>query len=409
MNNSRLRRGAIGIVILAILCGCRPGNPTLLERGLATRLQQWQDQPSTAKANDLFPLETESKLQTTLERYADVHDLPGAVLAIGSSQHQWIGTTGQSNQTTKTDLLPTDRFRLGSLGEIFIGVLCLQLEADDQLSLRDPITQWLPESITRQVPESDRITIRQLLNHTSAIPDLDQAAFQQAVLSDPDHRWTVAEILPYMESSETARSRGRYSPSPVNYLLLEMIIEQATGQSLAEVLQSNIVKPLKLTDTFVELSTDKTPIHGYQDLNGDGQLEDVSQPLVNPGLGLGGEAIVSSATDVLRFMRALFFENKLLPKTARDNMLTIVETRRGGYGLGIVNTMTRWGEVWGQSDTTIGFSATLVYLPVHDLIILSWANRGDENDFKLFELIDRSLTIVLGNTSRYPTGPTVQW
>ncbi|MCU0525528.1 MAG: beta-lactamase family protein [Elainella sp. Prado103] len=426
MSNRRLRRelrrdgigwvspATIPVTMLAIIFvifshGCRNGDPTLLQRGIANRLQQWQGQSEPEAANALFPLETESKLQMTLEDYVDAYELPGAVLAISSSQHQWMGATGQSNLTAKTDLLPTDRFRLGGLGEILIGVICLQLEMEDLLSLRDPITQWLPPEITEPLPDSDQITIRQLLNHTSAIPDLDRAAFRQAVLNDPTHEWQIEEIFTYMESPETAQSRGRYTASPLNYLLLELIIEQASGQSLAELVQSNIAKPLNLADTFVELNRSPPPVQGYQDLNADGQLEDVNQPLIHTGLGLRSRAIVSNAPDLLRLMRSLFFEEKLLPQPVREKMLTIVETRRGGYGLGIVNTMTRWGEVWGQTDTTIGFSATVVYLPVHDLIILSWTNRGDDTEMRLFELIDRGLTIVLGNTSRYPTGPTVQW
>ncbi len=406
-----LRFGCLAIGMLSLCSGCR-SNPSLLqplERGLGPKLQEWQADPKVQGKATLFSLEVESKLQAMLERSAQSYDLPGAVIGIASSQQRWMAATGQANVANQTDLLPTDRFRIGNLSEMLMAVVCLQLQEEGVLSLSDPIRDWLPEAVLQQITGSDRITIRQLLNHTSAIPDLDQAAFRQAVLTDPAHRWQPKELLLYQSTQPVTRPRGMYTYSAINYLLLQLILERATGESFASVIQTHIAQPLKLKNTFVELSIKQTPVHGYQDWDGNGSSEDVMQPFLNTGIGHGEQAIVSNVPDLLHFMQALFLENQLLTPTSLQEMLTIVETRRGGYGLGILNNLTRWGEVWGQTSTTTGFSAVIFYIPLHDLILVSWTNSGDATEAKPIELVDQSLDIVLGSSAKYLKGPAMQW
>lgn len=410
-NKAFLRIGwlAIGLLLGCSSCRSNPSPLQPLERGISAKLQEWQADPTVQGKDTLFPIEVESKLQTMLEESAQSYALPGAVLGIASSQQRWLGATGHANVTNQTELLPTDRFRIGSLGEMFIAVACLQLQEAGVLSLSDSIQDWLPQTMTQQVPDSDRITIRQLLNHTSAIADLDEEAFRQATLTNPTHRWQAKELFLYQSDRPVTRPRGMYTYSAFNYLLLALILENATGESLAHVIQTQIAQPLKLKNTFVELSVQQTPVHGYQDWDGNGTIEDVMQPLLNTGLGLGEQAIVSNAPDLLHFMQALFLENQLLAPSSQQEMLTIVETRRGGYGLGILNNLTRWGEVWGQTSTTTGFSSVIFYIPLHDLVLVSWTNSGDATEAKPIDLVDKSLDIVLGNSARYLKGPMMQW
>jgi D-alanyl-D-alanine carboxypeptidase len=388
-------------------CGNEPGAKPLLRQEISTKIQNWlAHRPEVQAKSALFPVATETELAQSLERYRTTARLPGAVVAIASSKQVWMQASGESDLANQVALQPSDRFRIGNLSELFEAVICLELVEEESLSLKDPISDWLPANILRSIPEADQITVRQLLNHTSALPDLDAAAFQQAVKADPGHRWQIAELMPFM-SRPASRSRGGFSYSRLNYLLLELIIERATGSSLAKAIQTRIVQPLSLKNTYVELSATQTLTHGYQDW--DGTRRDMTQPLINTGLGLGGQAIISNAPDLLRFFQALFQQEKLLSSDSRQTMLTLVEMRKGGYGLGIVNSLTRWGEAWGQTDdAATGFASALLYLPAHDLVILAWTNTADAAN-RPTDLIEASLGIVLGNFSKIPTGATVQW
>ncbi|MBW4464449.1 MAG: beta-lactamase family protein [Pegethrix bostrychoides GSE-TBD4-15B] len=395
--------------LLVASCGSEPGAKPLLHQEISTQIQGWlAQQPEVQLKSSLFPLATESKLSQTLERHSKAMKLPGAVVAIAASQQTWVQATGSSDLDQQVALQPDDRFRLGNLSELFAAVVCLQLVEEESLSLKDPIANWLPTEISRSIPDAKKITVRQLLNHTSALPDLDVAAFEQAVKADPSHRWTAAEMMPFM-TQPASRARGGFTYSRLNYLLLELIIERAGGSSLAEAIQTRIVQPLDLKNTYVELSATKTIAHGYQDWDGDGSREDVTQPLINTGLGLGNQAMISNAPDLIRFFQALFQQKKLLTPAAQQQMLTIVEMRKGGYGLGILNSLTRWGETWGQTDAdATGFSSAVVYLPVHDLIVVAWTNTANAESQPI-SLIDASLEIVLGNLSKIPASATTQW
>jgi D-alanyl-D-alanine carboxypeptidase len=411
--SNKLHRLTIVLLSLGVICtACRGRNAieTPLERGISTRVQNWaaSSLESGQQKKPLFSSDVQNQLQSTLEAYGKSAKLPGTVLAIASSQQTWMTAIGQANVAAQTVMQPTDRFRIGPISEMFIAVVCLQLDEEGVLSLGDRITNWLPAEIAQQIPESDRITIRQLLNHTSGLPELNSEIFQQAVAANPGYRWTAQERLAVGFEGETI-PRGSFSASAANYLLLELILERATGSSLTEALQDRILKPLNLKNTFVELSTQQTLTPGYQDWNQDGSLEDVTQPLINTGLGLGGTALVSNGPDLIQFSQALFFKDELLTVNSQQKMLSLIETRNGGYGLGITHTMTRWGEIWGQAGHTTGFSAALFYLPVHDLTIVTWTNRTEEKKYQAIELADKSLGIILGKSPRFSQRITTRW
>jgi D-alanyl-D-alanine carboxypeptidase len=400
-------------LVVSIIPGCQ-GNSvvrTPLEQGISTQLLKDRlAEPKEPIKTSLFPLEVESALQVALERHIERWKLPGAVMAISSSEHSWLGSAGQANVAEKTALQPTDRFRIGGLSEMFLSVVCLQLAEEGVLDLTDSLSEWLPAKVAQQIPQADRIMIQQLLNHTSGLPRLDAVAFQQAVAANPTHRWTATEVLAVGFEPDSPALRGGYSYSTANYLLLELIMEQATGSSLAEVLQDRIIAPLNLKNTFVELSSDtKLVVHGYQDWNSDGTPEDITQPLLNTGLGLGGTALISNAPDLTRFFQAFFFEETLLSSRSRQKIMTIVDSDRGGYGLGMINTLTRWGEIWGQTGSTTGFSSAVFYLPIHDLIVVTWTNSGDKIATRPFELTDAGLNAVLENSLNLPHRATIKW
>jgi D-alanyl-D-alanine carboxypeptidase len=240
-----------------------------------------------------------------------------------------------------------------------------------------------------------------LLNHTSALPDLDREALKAAIAAEPDRRWTTLELLNFTAEQRPTRPRGLYTYAATNYLLLELMIERVTGQSFAEEIQTRIIKPLQLKDTAVG-----EPDNGEPDNKAE-QTTDL--PLPQVGLVRRENEIISNAPDLIRFMQALFLDDELLNSSAQTEMLTTVETRRGSYGLGIVNTMTRWGEVWGQVNSATDPTATVLYIPVHDLILVSWSGGNQTDNPRPMEMIDSSLAVVLGKTSRPVSGATVQW
>jgi D-alanyl-D-alanine carboxypeptidase len=323
--------------------------------------------------------------------------LPGAVIYIATSDGDWSAVNGTADLSAQTPLQPTDRFRTGGLSELFISVICLQLVEEGTLDLNDPIANWLPAAVSQRISNSKKITIKQLLNHTSGLPDPYDKAFQQAVNADPTHVWQPQEVLSYLADRPTT-ALDQFSFSNANYVLLGMIVERATGSSLATAIRNRVSDRLSLKNTFLEVE-EKIPggfVQGYQDWNEDGTTESVTKPLLNTALGLGDAGIISSAPDLAKFFRGLFISNTLLYPRSLDTMLAPVDTDEGGYGLGIARIPTAWGEAWGQMSKTTGFSSVILYLPVHDLIVVVWTNSGDQETEAVYEIARRSLRIILG-------------
>ncbi|MBW4658521.1 MAG: beta-lactamase family protein [Drouetiella hepatica Uher 2000/2452] len=393
----------LSLVVTLALTGCM-GQETI-ERAIVP-LQTWSAARTQGKLQP-FPPKVTRRLQRLLDQSVGDDELPGVVLHIATSDGVWMGAAGVSDRKSDISLKPTDRFRIGNLTELFIAVICLQLTASDSLDLDGQISAYLPKAVMAQLENSRSVTVRQLLNHTSSLAEPDPQAFKQAVLTNPKREWTAQKVLEFLPQRELAVPKDVYFHSSTNYLLLQIIIEQVTGQPLAKVLRDRISKPLKLTNTFLERH-DPIPggfAQGYDDWDGDGKLENVTQPLINMGLGLGDSGIVSNTPDLTRFLQALFIENPRIENSGSNNallypnalrqMLTL-EDGKGGYGFGIRHLLMSWGEAWGQTGNTTGFSSILLYLPVHDLTIAIWTNEGGRQIINSpYEIAAESLDIIL--------------
>jgi D-alanyl-D-alanine carboxypeptidase len=401
----RFKGLAIAILLTLALVGCRGINQENLEQAIVP-LQAWSAAQTQGKLQP-FPPKVTNRLQRLLNHSVGDDELPGVVLHIVTSDGVWMGAAGLSDRETGLPLKPTDRFRIADLTELFISVICLQLAESEALDLDERISIYLPKTIMAPLENSRSVTVRQLLNHTSSLAEPNPQTFKQAVLANPNRKWTAQKVLEFLPERELAVPRNLYFHSSTNYLLLQLIIEQVTGQPLANVLRDRISKPLKLSNTFLE-QHDPIPggfAQGYEDWHGNGKLENITQPLINTGLGLGDRGIVSNAADTTRFFQALFTENRatensgsngtLLSANALNQMLTL-EDGKGGYGLGIRHMLMSWGEAWGQIGSTTGFSSILLYLPIHDLTIAVWINEGDRRISTPYNIAAKSLDIILG-------------
>ena len=131
-------------------------------------------------------------------------------------------------------------WQIGSNTKAFTSVILLQLEAEGKLSISDPIGTWLP-----QYPAWRHITIRQLLDMTSRIPDyLYQPAFATAFAANQDTRFTAARLVSYVAGLPLGPAGYHYTNT--DYILAQMIIQKVTHDSYADQLTKRIVTPLRL-------------------------------------------------------------------------------------------------------------------------------------------------------------------
>jgi D-alanyl-D-alanine carboxypeptidase len=126
----------------------------------------------------------------------------------------------------------SDRFRIGSVTKTYVATVALQLVAERRLALVDTVARWL----LGLVPNGEHITIRELLSHSSGIPELDQdpRVLKPYLSGHLAYHWTPRALVKIAVSHRARFAPGtRYSYSNTNYLLVGMVIEAVTGESLS--------------------------------------------------------------------------------------------------------------------------------------------------------------------------------
>jgi D-alanyl-D-alanine carboxypeptidase len=227
-------------------------------------------------------------------------------------------------------------------------------------------------------PHGDGLAIRQLLQHTSGLPDFGRAKdLNRQLVRDRDRRWSAAEVLSLAAAKEPDFAPGTdFSYSNTNYVLLGEVIGSVTGSTWAEQVRARILDPLRMADTYVA-GVEPLPvgvIPAYFDLDEDGNQENVENgrpwTSLETSEGAAG-AIVSTASDLITFGDALFHARLLRP----DMMRAMVaegdhHPRNRGYGLGLeIERPDYRTTIWGHGGHLPGFRSTLWYVPSNDLLI----------------------------------------
>ena len=280
-------------------------------------------------------------------------------------------------------------WQIGSNTKAFTAVILLQLEAEGKLSIGDTLGKWLP-----QYPAWRTVTIRQLLDMTSRIPDYAmQPAFVTAIAAAPAARFSAARLVSYVTGLPLGPAG--YSYSDTNYILAQMIIEKVTHDSYADQLTRRIITPLGLRSmcyapyTCLAADAGRLPT-GYFELSAVPSL--LGQPM--PPLALtwaqGAGAIVSSLQDMTTWDRDLYLGRELPPRQQRQLESLISETTGkpistttpadpAGYGLGIQQlTYQPIGTVWTYEGGTLGYRVEHYYFPHSGIIIALAVNSATD-------------------------------
>ncbi|MCP5100702.1 MAG: beta-lactamase family protein, partial [Chloroflexi bacterium] len=255
--------------------------------------------------------------------------------------------------------------------------LVLQMVTEGNLTLEDTLAAHLPGEIADNIPNSNQITIRQMLNMTSGIAEYrDNPDFWTAVNNKTTRGWSPFDLIAYAYPLEPTFAPGEgVAYSNTNYLLLQLILGTVLEDPLAEEMRDRILDPLNMQETFFEPIGETTGAHvpGYADVNGDGNVESFAP--YDDGRGLGDLGLISAALDLGKFAPALY--NRTLPgENGRSESLATNPLPNGDeYGLGIMKRDTEWGALWGYNGRTTGFVTQMWYLPAYDLTVIVLINH----------------------------------
>nr|WP_042191377.1 serine hydrolase domain-containing protein [Kibdelosporangium sp. MJ126-NF4]CEL20039.1 D-alanyl-D-alanine carboxypeptidase [Kibdelosporangium sp. MJ126-NF4]CTQ97263.1 D-alanyl-D-alanine carboxypeptidase (EC 3.4.16.4) [Kibdelosporangium sp. MJ126-NF4] len=284
---------------------------------------------------------------------------PGVIGLVSNGTTSHLVKAGQGNRFTGVPADPTAKFRIGSNTKAFVSTVLLQLESEGKLSIDDTVARWLPDAVKANGHDGTKISIRQLLNHTSGLPDYagdTRVSVPYIANNNPRQPWPPQTLVDIALSAAPVGAPGeKFFYANTNYVLAGMAIKAITGNDPAVEVQRRIVEPLGLKDTTYPTAEPAMPANslGGHFWVGNFLIRDVTASNVQV-FGPAG-AMVSTLNDLAAFERALF-SGKLLPPAQMTELKTTVPLGGGsGYGLGVGSAPTSCGTAWNHNGAVLGY------------------------------------------------------
>ncbi|WP_448810760.1 serine hydrolase domain-containing protein [Agromyces bauzanensis] len=308
---------------------------------------------------------------------------PGAVVAVQTPEGTWTATYGDADPDAKIPMTADVHHRIGSVTKTFTGTVLLQLAEQGELSLDDPISQYLDG-----VPEGDLVTLRMLADMTSGIASYTaDADFQAALFADPMRVYTPDELIAIGVALPRLFEPGaEFDYSNTNFIMLGRVIEIVTGKPFAIVLDEQVLQPLGLDHTAMPSAEQVAlPAPSSRGFTLQGTPDDSTEPVDatgwNPTWAWTAGQMTSTVADLLVYGRALGTGQGLLGEDAQVERLTSMDPA-GGYGLA-GGCIDGW---FGHTGELPGYNTTVHYDTTSDTTVVVLANSdipsGDCTDSK---------------------------
>jgi D-alanyl-D-alanine carboxypeptidase len=277
----------------------------------------------TADASAAGPDSLQSQVNA-IEATGDV----GVVAEATGAGGRRFATAGLADTATGTPAEPYDSFRIGSATKTFVATVVLQLVGEGRLSLDDTVAHWLPGVVSGNGNDGSRITVRELLQHTSGLydytDDFPELTSTANFLADRYTTYTPAQLVAIAMRHAPYFAPGTgWEYSNTDYILLGMIIDRVTGHSWQDEVDTRVIEPLGLRHTVLPGTSPTIPgphLDGYSDF-GSGPAIDVTA--LNPSAADAAGEMISTTADLTTFYTALM-RGRLLPPAQLAEMETTV-------------------------------------------------------------------------------------
>lgn len=335
------------------------------------------------------------EIQKQLEKLREELKVPGINLAIVMPEGKVLKySTGYSWPVIKTLMKPETRIFSGSIGKTRVSAIMLQLVSEGKVELDEKISKYIGHcKWFRRLPNSDKITVRMLMNHTSGIPEhIMVEKFNKSIIKTPDRIWEPSELISYVLDKKPLFEAGNgWSYADTNYIVVGLIINTVTGNKYNELLKTRLLKPLKLINTTPSESRDiKLLAQGYtgkEPFNFPEKVVINGRYVVNPQFEWTGGGVITNAPELAQWGKILY-SGKLLSKNMMMELLKPVSTETGknsstGYGLGVEVWSSPYGKIYGHTGTFPGYQSLLKYYKDWDFSIAIQLNEDRTHNSSL--------------------------
>ncbi|WP_338877090.1 serine hydrolase [Spirosoma sp. SC4-14] len=318
----------IGVVLLLLVC------PKLM------RAQRVSDR-----------LKTLDSVLTVLHQQAMFN---GVVLVAENGKIRYAKALGTANVATHEPLTTASAFNLASVSKQFIAMMIMQLQERGKLSYDKPVQTYLPKF------PYETISVRDLLNHTSGLPEYFDLAQRYLGPLDTLTNDGMLQLLHQYKPPLVFQPGDRWEYCNTGYVVLGSLIASVSGMSVENFFDQQIARPLKLKHTYVYYhnshTTPRNRVFGFKRENGKNWPDD----LIRLDGVVGDGNVYASAEDLLAWDQALYTEKLVKATTLRDaftpTKLNDGSTYPYGFGWMIENN----GKVLMHTGSWVGFRTLIV-------------------------------------------------
>ena len=290
---------------------------------------------------------------------------PAVLAAVSDSKGESAGVAVGKGSLETGQAPPMDgEVRVGSNTKTFVAVVVMQMVQEGKVGLDEPIETYLPGLIRGEGVDGSRITVRQLLQHTSGLPEYtDTTPGSGDIFQIKDHYIPPRDLLDTALGKPAAFEPGtQWAYTNTNYVVLGMLVERVSQRPVGEQIDQRIVKKLGLSHTYFPAPGEEkirgTHPQGYH-LSAGGKLADITE--MDPAWAWAAGAMVSTPSELNTFFQAVF-DGRLLSQSSIDEMkngAVDASSHLGPgtvYGLGLIGTpLSCGGTSWGHGGTIHGY------------------------------------------------------
>lgn len=306
-----------------------------------------------------------AKIDQLLKKYQDYKQFNGSVLVAEKGKVILKKGYGMANMEWDIPNQPDTKFRIGSVTKQFTATLIMQLVQEGKIKLDAKMTEYLTDY---RKDTGDKVTMHQLLNHTSGIPSYTNGKFFREDSRDP---YTVDEFVKKFASGDLEFDPGsKFSYNNSGYFLLGAIVEKVTGKTYAEVLSERILKPLEMNDTGYDTHAPllKKRARGYEKT----PEGFVNAPYLDMGLPFSAGSMYSTVDDLFKWDRSLY-GTKILSEKSKELMFK-PGLSNYGYGFDIrdrpIGKTEKKTKVISHGGGINGFNSLFIRMVDQDNVII---------------------------------------
>ena len=340
------------------------------------------DKPYSVPGSNPLQTQLDKRVDTIARSYIQKENTVG--LIIGIFHNGVMRTYGYGSTEKGKSNIPHDStlFEIGSVSKTFTSLLLAHYAVQSKLSISDPVTRYLPDSVASNPALTD-ITLLHLSNHTSGLPRMPSNFMDESVDPlNPYKEYSDSRLFSALRKVQPSTPPGKEDAySNFGVALLGVILERISGRSYDEMVKEIIGRPLNMYNTIQFLSTAQNDrfVHVYND-NG------TKTPAWDFRAMAPAGALRSTVSDLVRYGKA--YLAKTGPLSAAMALTMAATQSNPAMGLGWHIRDTRGNATYWHNGGTYGSSSFIAFIPAKDVVVVVLSNAAAAVDDISLSLLD---------------------